>query len=517
MKTIIKYLFSTSIGVLLMTSCDLDTVPTTSVDSGSVYSSTEDAEKVLVGGWNYLMETFNTYANPGYGAMLRASDAMGSDVVLNTRYGFRNHYAFSSIYGKSGTNTLSWLLCYRVINDCNSVIDNVDATTGTQELKNRIKGQALALRGFLYLHLASFYSFAIDKDPDAVCAPIYVHTTDTDTAIGGNPASSVSEVYAQSISDLKDALDLIPTTYSRNSKYKIDYQTVLGLLSRACLYAREWTDARTYSDQLLELNDYLMPESEYKMGFNDVSNKEWIWGHPQTADQSNASYQFYYLDTTSDMDGYYSFNVDPYFRDLFDDGDYRKEMMYWAADPRTDVASASLVWMRNSKFQFRDKQAEIADIVLMRVSEIYLINAEAKARLNDPDAVVKLNTLREARGAKLASTSLTGQALLDEIWLERRKELWGEGFSLVDIIRNQQSVSRKELEKGKKVLITYKDDDGKTQEREIPAQGHRIVKFPDGSEFTANSKYYLFRIPDSEESANANLYTKHPKLSIYTE
>lgn len=40
-----------------------------------------------------------------------------------------------------------------------------------------------------------------------------------------------------------------------------------------------------------------MTESEYKAGFNSVDNKEWIWGHAQTNDQSNASYQFHYLDT----------------------------------------------------------------------------------------------------------------------------------------------------------------------------------------------------------------------------
>ena len=48
----------------MLTSCDLDTIPTTYVDAGSVFGKTGDAEKVLNGGWNYLMETFNSYANP---------------------------------------------------------------------------------------------------------------------------------------------------------------------------------------------------------------------------------------------------------------------------------------------------------------------------------------------------------------------------------------------------------------------------------------------------------------------
>lgn len=262
-------------------------------------------------------------------------------------------------------------------------------------------------------------------------APIYTQSTDENIAAEGKPASSVNEVYAQAISDLEAALELIPETYVRNSKHKIDNEVVLGILSRACLYAREWDKAKMYSDQLLAKDNYLMSESEYNDGFSTVDNKEWIWGHPQTNDQSNASYQFHFLDTTTPGSYYYSFNMDPYFRDQFDEGDYRKKMIFWATDPGADKESASYVWMRYSKFKFRDIENEVADIVLMRVSEIYLINAEAKARLNDPDAVNKLNDLKTARGAQTVASGLSQQELLDAIWLERRKELWGEGFSLI--------------------------------------------------------------------------------------
>ena len=519
MKTFFKYIFSLALGAGIFTSCDLNTIPTNYVDAGSVFSKTGDAEKVLNGGWNYLMETFNSYANPGYGAMLCANDAMGSDVVLNDKYGFKSHNQFNAIYGKGGTNTLSWLLAYRVINDCNGVIENIDNAEGTQTDRNRIKGQALALRGFLYLHLASCYSFAIDKDPDAVCAPIYTQSTDKTIASEGKPAASVSEVYSQSISDLEEALKLIPETYVRNSKHKIDNQVVLGILSRACLYARQWDKAKTYSNQLLAKNNYLMSETEYKDGFSDVSNKEWIWGHPQTSDQSNASYRFQYLDTTTPGIYYYSFNVDPYFRDLFDEGDYRKKLLFWATDPGANVESAAYVWMRYAKFRMRDLQGAedgVSDILLMRVSEIYLINAEAKARLNDPDAVNKLNELKAARGAKKADIGLSQQNLLDAIWTERRKELWGEGFSLIDIIRNQQTVVRNAYPETK-IDYTYTDSKGQVQTIQKTPQGHRYFTFPDKSNFVPNSKYYLYRITDAEESANENLYKDHPKLSIYTE
>lgn len=509
-----KKIFHNLIAVIAigaLSSCNLDTQPTDSVDAGSVFSTTGDAEKVLNGSWRYLMETWNSYANPGFGAMLRAGDAMGSDCVLNTKYGFSAHYALSAIYTKGGTNTLSWRLAYYTIRDCNAVISHIDEVTGSQDDKNRIKGQALATRGWMYMHLASHYSFAIDKNPDAVCVPIYETETTQESASSGTPAASVSEVYDRAILDMENALDLIPQNYSRDSKHKIDRHVVLGLLSRACLYARQWEKARDYSRLALDMSDYLMSESEFKSGFNDSSNSEWIFAHPQTNEQNNPSYQFYYLDTTTPGSYYFSFNVDPWFREKYENGDYRRDLIYWAPDPNADPSSAGYVWMRNAKFKFRDIANMIADIVLMRNAEIYLINAEALARLNDDAGAEMLNRLRVTRGASPVTTS--GNDLIEDILMERRRELWGEGFSLVDIIRNRKSVERREWPQGK-YLYTWQEN-GETKSREIPMQGHRITRFPDGSEFTPDSKYYLFRITDAEERANQLIYSKYPKLDIY--
>lgn len=485
-------------------SCDQDTSPTDAVEEKEVFKTVEGSEKVLNGSWGQLMETYYTYANPGFGSFLRTSDAMGNDAVLQTnKYGFGNHYQFSALYGKGGTNTHSWNLSYKTINNMNNILAYIDNSKGDAGEKRRIKGQAYALRGFMYLHLASSYAFAIDKDPNALAVPIYLKPTTVDT----QPAkkSTVREVYNQALADLEEALVLIPEGYVRKQKFQIDHSVVLGLLSRANLYARNWEKARDYSDRLLAKNDYLMTETEYKSGFNDVANREWIWGHPQTPDQSNASYQFHYLDVTSKDSYYYSFNADPYFKDLFEDGDYRKSMINWAPDPSADIEKASVVWMRYGKFKF--KAGQLADMVLMRTSEIYLINAEAKAQLNDGDAINKLNEVKRARHAALVS-NLAGKDLLEAIWLERRKELFGEGFALVDIVRNQKAVVRKKYENNKvEYAYVVRDANGneETKTKIMTANGHYALNFPDQSPFVANSPYYLYQIPNVEERENPNL------------
>ena len=108
------------------------------------------------------------------------------------------------------------------------------------------------------------------------------------------------------------------------------------------------------------------------------------------------------------------------------------------------------------------------------------------------------------KGLSAAKVTETGDALIREIWKERRKELWGEGFSLTDIIRNQQSVERKEYYETISI-------DGK----KVTLKGHTALSLPDGTPFVPNSVYYLFRIPEKEELQNVNLYSKYPRLADY--
>lgn len=490
-----------------LSSCDLDTTPTTSLDSSAAFKTTTYADNVLRGTWNYAFNDGITYASMGLFSILLSDDFQGSDCVKAKSYGYASSYNLTIGYGRGQQNTFLWNMAYDGINNSNNVLANIDEAAGTDADKNRIKGQAYATRGFMYMMLASHLSFAIDKDPNAVCAPIYTEPTDMNQALTGNPAASVKEVYDQALADLKKSVELIPASYNRGVNttdyYKINNTVAMGLLARTALYARDWQTAYDYASKVLEKNGYLMNEKEYKSGFNNCSNGEWLWGYSATQDDNDAAYNYYFK--SKSMEGYGSLCVDPYFVENFADGDYRKDLFQeWGYTAQ----GGKVVRLLNDKFFFQDEDNQITDMPLMRTSEIYLIKAEAAYRLgNEPEARSILQKLQEKRmkeGSEAPEVTATGDDLLEAIWMERRKELWGEGFALTDIIRNQQSIERKEF--NGMVMV-----DGE----EIEGTGHDVLQFNDGTAFCANSKYYLYRIPLDEELQNQNLYKNHEKLDFY--
>ncbi|MBV7532047.1 RagB/SusD family nutrient uptake outer membrane protein [Chitinophaga sp. sic0106] len=496
-----RYILTAILSTGLLASCSksfLDQNPTNQVPEEQVFTTADNVETVINGTWSYAMETFFTFAVPGYTSILRASDAMGSDVAITTKYGLRDAYTFVEMVDNTKNRVSAyWTILYKVIDNANSVITRVDGVTGDETQKARLKGQAYALRGMCYLTLASYYQFNPIVDPNAKAVPIYLTPTTPDTK--GNPRSTIKQVYDQAIADLLAAEPLVQG-YSRgdaSKKYKIDINVVEGLLARAYLQTQQWTLAQQKA--AAARNGYpLMSADDYGKGFNDVSNPEWIWGHPQTPNQSNASYNFHFLDVSSPGSYYFSFMADPFFKNFFDNGDVRTKLFDW------DTLPSQEGFLRYKKFRFRDETALIGDFVLMRSGEMALIEAEAYARAgNTGAAATKLNELRSARTA-YNYVAGTGN-IIDTILVERRKELWGEGFSLSDIIRTNGTVVRKAFTAydGTDSVINVPRGNGTF--KQVKAKGHRTLRFPDGTVFVPQSNYYLFSIPISEVQNNPNL------------
>lgn len=480
------------LSTLYLAGCSSDFLnqhPTDAVPDDEV-GTPDNAMKVFNGAWRYMFDTFFTYANPGYSAVLRQDDMMGDDVVAYPgKYGFSASYQFKDTPDKTTYRTRSfWTLHYKVIDNCNKVISIV-STKEISEL-NRAKGMAYALRAYTYFSLVQHYQFTYLKDKTALCVPVYTEPTTDKTE--ARPKSSVEDIYTLILEDLAHALTLLDGV-ERTQKFEPDLNVVNGLLARVYLVMGQWKKAADAAVKA-RAGYPLMSQADYYKGFNDVSNSEWIWGHPQTPEQSNASYAFNYQDVVSPASYYYSFMSDPHFKELFaDPNDIRLGLFEWIRDG----------YLGYKKFLFRKDNT--ADVVLMRSAEMYLIEAEAKARNTGVDltaAVVPMNELRAARGAAGYDVSgETREEVIEEILKERRRELWGEGFSLTDILRLQKPVERKAYA-GAAVMCRQIPSN---KMKEYMPQGHYILNLPDGESFTANNRFYLYAIPETEENANPSL------------
>lgn len=479
-------------GLLLATSCSssfLDTDPTDAVSSGKV-TVPENAEALFNGAWYNLFEYSSTYANIGYRAIQCQDDMMASDVVSRPKYGFNSSYQFNDVAIPSNSRTeFAWYLMYKTIDNCNTAI----SIQGDSEELRQAQGQALALRAFCYLHLAQHYQFTYLKDKDAPCVPIYTEPSNSTTL--PKEKSSVAQVYQRIFDDLTLAQEYLKN-YVRSGdgqKFKPNTEVVSGLLARAYLLTGQWKEAAKAAEAARKGYALMTTTAEYE-GFNTISNKEWIWGFPQIPSQSDASYNFYYLDATY-IGAYSSFMADPHLKDTFTDGDIRLPLFQWMREG----------YLGYKKFHMRAD--DTADIVLMRAAEMYLIEAEAKVRdgVALDQAVLPLNALRNARG--VGNYDVTGKSkedVIDEILMERRRELWGEGFGITDVLRTQKAVERTALSDDvqKSEVDCWQEGGGFAKRNPL---GHWFLNFPNGLPFTANSTYYLYAIPQKEINANPNL------------
>ncbi len=491
------------IGLVTLASCGDDffaTSPATQITTTEVFSSEDNINAFINGAIRYLMENSTSQDNPGLPTIFLTHEVMGEDAFARDgRYGFRDSYPYRDPFDNTTRRALFfWTLQYTSIDHTNNIIANIEIDENSKESLKHLKGQAYALRAYNYLNLVRQYQFTYAKDASAKAIPIYTEPTTPDTE--PNPLAAVSEVYDLIIQDLTEAQKLLPG-FERTVKNRPDLNVVYGLFARVYLTLEEWDLAEEYAAKA-RVGYPIMAPDRYSEGFNDVSNPEWIWGHPQTQTQNRggSSYMAYIETTpyTTDANGtnlYYGYNSimpDPHFVSLFEEGDTRKSLFEIATQP----AEALYAHYRYKKFQNKYPHHD-AHIVLMRSSELLLIEAESQARQDDlADAVQTLNELRRDRNlADLQVSDFNKETLIDEILLERRRELWGEGFRLYDILRLQTAPVRLESTE------TFVNDASET----VTVRGHWITRFPDGSELVPNSRYYLFPIPLNEINNNPNI------------
>jgi len=387
------------------------------------------------------MYTYITnHSNFGQKSVDLVLDLMGNDMVVHSA-GYRwfntdYDYTAAQSAAKDAHPERFWYYYYQVINNVNRILAHLDAAAGTQEDKDYIKGQALALRAHAYFYLINFWQHTYKGHETLPGVPVY-----TEPTTEGKPRGTVQQVYDQINADLTEAETLL-TGKTRQHISHIGVEVVQGIHARVALQQEDYAAAANYAHKARE-GYPLMSNAQYKGGFG-VINDEWIWGLEVISEQATVYASFFsHIDPFAG--GYASLGtqkkITKALYDQINDADERKQVF------RTPGTGTSAVPdYTATKFHLPVPGSWQGDYLLMRAGEMYLVEAEALARTNQPAAAqALLNQLVQPRYPAYNATQ-TGVALISEILLQRRIELWGEGFALLDIKRLKQPLNRPEGE-----------------------------------------------------------------------
>lgn len=393
------------------------------------------------------------------------SDMLSSDMVLAAlNYGWYAPVARmqATVDFTRNEDYIPWRYYYRQIFGANTIIDILggnDAVPATDALKVTM-GQAKTMRAYGYFYLSQLYAKEYGTGDEKIL-PIY---TTADASKANQPKSTAKEVWDLMISDLTQAITYL-TGYTRSSKDQVDVNLAKGLLAYV-LAARgtqaDWTQVATLTQDIM--NVYPMTTAAQLVyngsnlssaGFNNVATPSWMWGVDITLAQGldlvswwgqvdlfTYSYAWAGDPKTIDADLYNAIRSDDIRKGQFDPPNGGLEVTY-------GYNTGDFDYMPLNKFfdagRIDGGQRQLTtDLLYMRADEFYLLNAEANARLGqDPNARQVLADFLTPRITDISYlNSLSGQALLDEIYLQTRIELWGEGKSYFAMKRNKATITR---------------------------------------------------------------------------
>ena len=488
MKIIITSILSAIL--LIFAGCEkdfLETQPSDQLAGEQLFQTYDGALTVLDGTYRLMYSWKDNHNEFNEKALHINADLKGEDMeIWSEGYGwFTDQYAYEDIDATQRFTEFIWDYTYDLVNNANRILAKIDDVEATEKEYNYIKGQALALRAHAFFNLVRHYQHTYKGNEDAPGIPVY-----TEPTTQGKSRATVQEVYTQIEDDLSKAISILDPSNcltrgeAGRNKSHINQDVAEGIMARVKLNMEKWGEAASYAADAVENYELYTPEEYTSDAFNSVDAKEWMWGS-----QVNKEQQTTYASFFSHMDptfmsyaalGLMKQITDTLYKQIPAD-DVRKNMWMDATTP-ADVPYGMIPERSQMKFLSSNPSSFLGDYLYMRASEMYLIQAEAFAEAeNYSDAQTVLNTLVSKRQPGY-STSLTGQDLLEEIYFQRRIELWGEGFRWFDIKRRKEPVER------------IGHDLSLAKYETIPAE----------------SDLMIYQIPEEEMDANDQLTNQNP-------
>ena len=474
-----KYiLVSAALSVVLAGCTDLDTAPegniiTADQKSDIVEANPERAEASVTAIFAQFKEYEPNYTalgschnDFGYGSIMLETDLDGEDVVSSsTGYNwFSAGLAFDNRVYSSYHVDIVWADFYHYIYAANNIVSVMDPESDDAQTQFYL-AQGLAARGFAYLGLAQLFQFNYTQvDPaSAPCVPLITNENATEAAADGAPRATVAEIAAQIKSDLDLAINLLQKSeaagYTRSDKRYISLAVAYGLRARYDLYVHDMSAAASDAQAAINASD-ARPATISEVSqptFSSASEPNWMWGIivAETDDVTTSGIVNWisHMGTINYGYGWYNngYRISKKLYETISATDVRKGWFLDGNGESATLASKYYTAVANNfdpippylevKFGPYNDEPETStnanDIPLMRIEEMYLILAEASQDAGALQSFV--STYRDPS----YTCSLSGDALTDEIFRQRRIELWGEGLVWYDIMRLNKGFDRR--------------------------------------------------------------------------
>ncbi len=480
------FIIATIVFTLSFSSCGedwLETYPEVQLSDEEAILTVADARIAINGAYD-LMRDYRFY-----GRELWASEDSGTDdVVLRTD----NSARFTTTYMwtfRPGDQFFSpiWDQGYLILLAANQIImrlPNIEPATEAEKIeKEQILGEAYFVRALVHFELVKVFAQAYNFTSDASHRGVpYMLEPSTENNV---PRNTVKEVFEYLIEDLKTAISTMNIDQPA-VPYSAGKLAAKAILARVYLYkaatsgVADFTEAAKLAEEVINSKKYIVATPEqYRVSAtgNAFISEMWLpdagyssesiftLPYSPTERQYTDALSKIYLDKEK---GYADLLPSDDIRALIgsDENDVRNSLFYVSSDGKQSLR----------KFFGPTDNWDLANLNIIRISEMYLIAAEGYVKGSAKDEVRALRYLNEIKTNRgLAAISTTGADLVSEILLERRKELAFEGGRKSDLKRLNFPVVR-------------------GVDSQNPANQDFGVSYPD----------YRFAAPISEDEMNAN-------------
>lgn len=375
------------------------------------------------------------------------------------------------VNSQNGTLTEIWKAAYEGINRANYLYQYKDTNPSGEAVnftgKDALYGEVAFLRAYYYFTLVKVFGnvpLFVDKK---------LGIADSRTLKQAKPA----EIYAQIEKDLTNAIAVLPTTDPKNGR--ITKYAAQALLGKVYLYQNKFDAAAPVLKSVVDGpytlvsnfgNIFLQSgengsEAIFEIQYSNAS-PYYNWGGTTRGQGNYAVQQCGIRGLTGNSPYAAGWSTNLPTQDLanaYEAGDTRKAVTcldieaYKAANPSMNityqVAPYKNTGLYNQKYLPRKGESSgqielnyLNNQRIIRLSDVYLMYAEALNRKASPDdatALVYLNKVRQrAFGDNNHNLSATGTSLRDAIWKERRLELGMEGDRFFDLVRTGQAATK---------------------------------------------------------------------------